>query len=205
MQSILGKTEFEFIEKKSRFIGILYHVEDVDQIDDLLTEVKNQYPGANHYVYAYIIDEFHQKASDDGEPQRTAGYPILDVLSKNNLYDCLAIVVRYFGGTKLGSGGLIRAYSHTISETIKKATLIKKVTQYYCSLKTNYEHLGDIERYIREHTTLDKVDYTENIHFNFYVYEAQLETVRNQLYNLNQYQDLLVIENQKSVYTKVSH
>src|SRR6056297_904309 len=144
MHSIHGQTKIEFIEKKSKFIGLLFHIGQVDKVSVCLEKVKQDYPGANHYVYAYIINQNKQKASDDGEPQRTAGYPVLDVLNKNQLNDVLAIVIRYFGGIKLGAGGLIRAYSSTISNTIKKATFIEKVTSYYCCLEANYEHLGDI-------------------------------------------------------------
>lgn len=204
MFSIHNESEFEFIEKKSRFIGLLYHISKLEEIDVFLSDVKKQYPGANHYVYAYILDkQSSQKASDDGEPQRTAGYPVLDVLNKNQLNDCLAIVVRYFGGTKLGAGGLIRAYSHTIAETIKKATLTKKVTQFYCSLKTSYEYLGDIERIIREHSHLDHVNYESHIQFFFYLYDHNFEKIKNTLFNHNGYVDHLRVLEEREVYAKV--
>ena len=118
MRSVYGKTTFEFIEKKSRFISLLFHVKTQKDIEEKLADCKQKYPNANHYVYAYILDNKTQKASDDGEPQRTAGYPVLDILNKNKLNDCLAVVIRYFGGIKLGASGLIRAYSHSISECI---------------------------------------------------------------------------------------
>ena len=205
MQSILGQIDHEFIEKKSRFIGLLYHVEDVNQVNKILNQAKDKYPGANHYVYAYIINENKQKASDDGEPSRTAGYPVLDVLNKNNLNDVLAIVIRYFGGIKLGAGGLIRAYSHTISETIKKATFIEKVTSYYCEFITDYEHLNDIERYLRANSQIDNITYLENIKFDFYVYNNQIEHVKDKLYQLNNFKDNLKVIEEKQVYAKVSH
>jgi uncharacterized YigZ family protein len=204
MHSILGKTQFEFIEKKSKFIGLLYHIENPDKVNQILDEVKSTYPGANHYVYAYIINQRHQKASDDGEPQRTAGYPVLDVLNKNELNDVLAIVIRYFGGIKLGSGGLIRAYSHTIAETIKKATLISKVTIYQCSLETDYDHIGDIDQYLRNHTDLKDVQYDQRINFHFNVFDKDFEQVKKHLFNINQYQDKLKVIDKKVVYAKVN-
>jgi uncharacterized YigZ family protein len=204
MHSILGKTQFEFIEKKSKFIGLLYHIENPDKVNQILDEVKSTYPGANHYVYAYIINQRYQKASDDGEPQRTAGYPVLDVLNKNELNDVLAIVIRYFGGIKLGSGGLIRAYSHTVAETIKKATLISKVTIYQCSLETDYDHIGDIDQYLRNHTDLKDVQYDQRINFHFNVFDKDFEQVKKHLFNINQYQDKLKVIDKKVVYAKVN-
>ncbi|QWB99674.1 YigZ family protein [Mycoplasmatota bacterium] len=204
MRSIYDKSEYEFIEKKSRFIGIMYHVRDIETIESKLDEIKKIYPGANHYVYAYKLDDHTQKASDDGEPQRTAGYPVLDVLNKNKLNDVLAIVIRYFGGIKLGAGGLIRAYSTTIAETLKKATFIEKVTSYYCQLQTSYNHLGDIEKIVREQCKLDKVDYKEKITFYFYLYNDQFEKVKDTLFHHNGYEDHLKVIEKKLVYAKVS-
>lgn len=205
MYSIHNQVEFEFIERKSRFIGLLYPVKSIEDIQDILTLVKDAYPGATHYVYAYIINKTTQKASDDGEPQRTAGYPILDILNKNELNDCLAIVVRYFGGTKLGAGGLIRAYSHSIAEAIKKATFTKKVTRYYCSLVTQYDYLGEIEKIIREQTQLDKATYGKEIEFLFYVYDKDFERIKKSLFNFNAYQDKLSVHEEKQVYAIVKH
>lgn len=204
MQSILGKTSYELVEKKSRFIGILYHLEDEKKVHEYLEKAKVLYPGANHYVYAYIINQTKQKASDDGEPQRTAGYPVLDVLNKNNLNDCLAIVIRYFGGTKLGAGGLIRAYAHTISETIKNATFIQKVTQYDCLLKTSYDKLSSVEKILREKTKIIDADYKEDITFHFYCYDHQIDVVKKELFHANQFEDRLSIVSKDEVYAKVS-
>lgn len=205
MHSTLGLTKTEFIEKKSRFIGLIYHIEDTDKVSEILEKVKKDYPGANHYVYAYVINQSQQKASDDGEPSRTAGYPILDVLNKNNLNDVLAIVIRYFGGIKLGSGGLIRAYSHTIADAIKKATFIEKVTINQCLLETEYGQLGDIEQYVRNHTDFQDVVYDQSIRFSFNVFQKDFEKIKKDLFNLNQYQDRLEIINQKVLYAKVKH
>ncbi|MFP4478259.1 MAG: IMPACT family protein [Candidatus Izemoplasmatales bacterium] len=204
MRSIYKKSESELIEKKSRFIGLLYHVKDKATIDSKLQEAKLLYPGANHYVYAYILDDHTQKASDDGEPSRTAGYPVLEVLNKNHLNDCLAIVIRYFGGVKLGAGGLIRAYSTTIANTIKKATFIEKVTSYYCRLQTTYDHLGDIEKIVREQCKLENVEYGQTINFYFYLYNDQFAKVKETLFHYNGYQDKLDVLEEKELYAKVS-
>ncbi|MFW5888943.1 MAG: IMPACT family protein [Bacillota bacterium] len=205
MLSVYGKTVFDFVEKKSQFIGLLFHVKTEKDIENKLAYCKENYPNANHYVYAYILDNKTQKASDDGEPQRTAGYPVLDILNKNNLNDCLAVVIRYFGGIKLGTGGLIRAYSHAISECIKKATFIEKVTRYYCKLVTEYNHLGDIDKIIRENTKLEKIDYDKKVTFYFYLYDYNFENIKKLLFNKNDYKDKLAVIEQKQVYIKVAY
>lgn len=204
MQSVLGQTLYEFTEKKSRFIGLIFHVRSSQEVEEILIKVKKDYPGANHYVYAYIIDQTIQKASDDGEPQRTAGYPVLEVLNKNGLNDCLAIVIRYFGGIKLGAGGLIRAYSHSIAEAIKKATFIKKVTQYSCSLTIPYVSLNDIERYLRDHAHIDHIDYSDKVNIHFKVYNHNVDQVRKHLSNLTDYEDKVKVIEEKIVYAKVN-
>lgn len=204
MRSVMGKTIVEIVEKKSRFIGILFHLENDDLVDEYIESVKADYPGANHYVYAYIINPNKQKASDDGEPQRTAGYPVLDVLKMNHLNDCLAVVVRYFGGIKLGSGGLIRAYSSTISEAVKKATFIQKVTQFDCLIKTTYDKVSHVERIIREQTKLIDADYKEFVTFHFHLYDQQFDIVKDLLFKANHFEDHLTILSKKEVYAKVS-
>ena len=204
MRSVLGKTTFELIEKKSRFIGLLVHVEDESMVSRILKETKTLYPGATHYVYGYIIQETKQKASDDGEPQRTAGYPVLEVLKKQNLNDCLAIVIRYFGGIKLGAGGLIRAYSHTISETIKRATFIKKVTRYHCLIETSYDKLNAVLRVLQEKTNIIHSNYQERITFEFFCFDQQFEPIKKQLFQANQFIDQLQVIKKENVYAKVS-
>ena len=108
---------------KSKFITALYPVETVEEINIILATVRKKYYDATHNCYAYIIDNGNiQKCSDDGEPSKTAGFPMLDALKKNNVTNILAITTRYFGGIKLGAGGLIRAYSSSVSEALKTAT-----------------------------------------------------------------------------------
>lgn len=99
----------EIIIKKSRFIGLYYEVTNLDEIKSILEDIKKEHKKARHIPYAYKIDNIVKK-SDDKEPSNTAGGPILNVIEKRNLNNCLIISIRYFGGIKLGSGGLIRAY-----------------------------------------------------------------------------------------------
>ena len=106
--------------KKSKFIGELYSISCQEDVTSILEEVKKDHKKARHITYAYRLSTpFYEKAFDDGEPSGTAGKPILNVLQKNNINNKLLIVVRYFGGIKLGAGGLLRAYSKAASETLK--------------------------------------------------------------------------------------
>ncbi len=111
---------FEYVIKKSKFFGYMFNASDVDKIKEILERLKKEHKKATHITYAYSIKTpFLEKAVDDGEPSGTAGKPILNVIHQNNKVNILLVVVRYFGGIKLGAGGLLRAYSKTASECIK--------------------------------------------------------------------------------------
>ena len=111
--------------KKSRFITKLYYIEDVNKVNDIINELKKEYKKCTHICYSYIIGP-NAKAVDDGEPSGTAGKPILNVLQKKDMTNVLCVVIRYFGGIKLGAGGLVRAYTKSASEVIKLVNLIEK-------------------------------------------------------------------------------
>lgn len=114
------KNQIEIIEKKSRFLGYLFHCENVDEVQNALSLLKNEHKKATHICYAYSLkNPFLEKAVDDGEPGGTAGRPILSVIQKRGASNVCVFVVRYFGGIKLGAGGLVRAYTKTTSEVMK--------------------------------------------------------------------------------------
>lgn len=122
MKSILKKEVYEVTIKHSKFIGVIIPIESLNDIKDNLNKLKEEYKNATHYCYAFkLIDD--KGCSDDGEPNKTAGYPILNVLKKKNLVNVMVAVVRYFGGIKLGAGGLVRAYTNACSELLKKYNL----------------------------------------------------------------------------------
>lgn len=106
------------IFKKSKFIGLLYKINEVEEVTKILKDLKTKHKKATHITYAYIINN-NEKTFDDKEPKNTAGLPILNVLKKNNSNNTLCVVIRYYGGIKLGTGGLIRAYSKTTNNLIK--------------------------------------------------------------------------------------
>ena len=110
----------EYVEKKSKFIGYLLHCKNVEEVQSALDELRKEHKKATHICYAYSLkNPFMEKTVDDGEPGGTAGRPILSVLQKKGVSDVCVFVVRYFGGIKLGAGGLVRAYTKTTSEVLK--------------------------------------------------------------------------------------
>lgn len=118
MSKFLNKVEI--VEKKSRFIGYLFECKTVDDVQNALADLKKEHKKATHICFAYSLSSpFLEKAVDDGEPNGTAGRPILSVLQKKGVKDICVFVVRYFGGIKLGAGGLVRMYTKTTSEVLK--------------------------------------------------------------------------------------
>ncbi len=146
MYKIKETTENTIIIQKSEFITHLYRVNNVDEVNSILEDVRKKYYDATHNCYAYILGEAQdiQKCSDDGEPQKTAGAPMMNVLKQNEMTNILAIVTRYFGGVLLGAGGLIRAYSNSVSEALAKCKryINKEIAEYV--LTTSYSSYNNL-------------------------------------------------------------
>lgn len=164
MFTITDDINNEIIIKNSRFICIIYKVYDVNDIDNYLNNIKSTYKDATHYCYAYIIDD-KKKFNDDGEPSGTAGSPILQVLDKNNLNYVLCIVIRYFGGIKLGAGGLVRAYSKSVTEVLKKITLKELVKGYNVDIIFDYNYINKIN-YLLKNISIIKKNFGNKITYN---------------------------------------
>src|SRR5690625_167654 len=159
----------EIIIQKSRFIGYVERVNTEDEANAFIQKIKKQHYNATHNCSAYIIGEHDQiqKANDDGEPSGTAGIPMLEVLKRLNLKNTAVVVTRYFGGIKLGAGGLIRAYSSTTSETIKKIGIVKGELMQGISLTVKYPLLGKVENKLQQSShIIDEITYTENVELN---------------------------------------
>jgi len=133
---------------KSIFYTDLIKVYEKDDIINELNNIKDKYKDANHYCYAYIIDDI-KKSSDDGEPGGTAGVPIMETLNNKELNYVLCVVTRYFGGIKLGAGGLVRAYRKATIDAINKATLLDLIDGYEIIIKVNYDEQKDLEYLIK--------------------------------------------------------
>ena len=139
--------EGEITEKKSRFIATVCPVHSEEEALAFIEKMKKKYWDARHNCYAYILVENQScmRSSDDGEPQGTAGHPMLDVLTGEKLYDVAVVVTRYFGGVLLGTGGLVRAYSKAVQEGLKNSTLMEKKRGIPVILETDYTGLGKLQ------------------------------------------------------------
>jgi uncharacterized YigZ family protein len=144
--SIAGKTTGEYKEKGSKFIAYVYPIQHEDDLPEFLIEIKKEHPKARHYCYAYRLGADHNifRANDDGEPSGTAGKPILGAIDSNNLSDVCVIVVRYFGGTKLGVSGLIQAYKAASQEALSIAEKKDVFITRTCKIRFDYSHMGVI-------------------------------------------------------------
>lgn len=139
--------EGEITEKKSRFIATVCPVHSEQEALAFIEKMKKKYWDARHNCYAYILGENQtcMRSSDDGEPQGTAGHPMLDVLAGEKLYDVAVVVTRYFGGVLLGTGGLVRAYSKAVQEGLKNSILMEKKRGIPVILETDYTGLGKLQ------------------------------------------------------------
>ena len=152
--------------EKSRFICYMKRVRSEDEDRQYVSEIRKKHHDATHVCSAMICHNI-RRSSDDGEPSGTAGAPILNVLDKNGLDETCALVVRYFGGIKLGAGGLIRAYSSATSECLKIGKLAMDAVLNKYQLKLSYETANRIERYLREHSILIDTIYDTDVTYIF--------------------------------------
>ena len=179
--TILNDESAEIIEKKSKFIANLIHVESIEEAENSIKEIKKRYHDARHNCVAYRVSEggrIIEKSSDDGEPSGTAGGPMLNILQKNNLCNLVVIVTRYFGGILLGTGGLVRAYSEATQQAIEKSIKIKKVQGIEIEVGLDYANLDIFKYYCKNNEiNIQKIDYYENI-----VLKVQMEKNRKSIF-----------------------
>ncbi|MEK4522941.1 YigZ family protein [Psychrobacillus sp. FSL W7-1457] len=170
-QTIKGYAQSEIIIQKSRFITYIQRAETEEEAQDFINSIKQKHKDANHNCSAYIIGEHDhiQKANDDGEPSGTAGVPMLEVLKKRALKDTVVVVTRYFGGIKLGGGGLIRAYSKATTEGIEAAGEVECQLHHLMKASIDYTWLGKVENEIRNSVyPLKEIAYADLV--EIYVY-----------------------------------
>lgn len=178
MKSIEKDTINEIVINKSRFITILCNVSNKNEVKEIINKYKKKYKDATHYCTAYIIDSY-MKCDDDGEPSKTAGLPILNVLKMNELNHILCIVIRYFGGIKLGAGGLTRAYANSANEVIKKAEIINLVNGYYIEISFNYDDIKTIDNLLKDFNI--KKEFNEKILYSFKISDENFKKIENVL------------------------
>ena len=163
MYSILFKTTTLLEINKSKFYCELIPINSLNDIDNIISDIKDEYKSATHYCYAYIFDNT-KRFSDDGEPGGTAGMPILNVLEQNNLNHVLAVVIRYFGGIKLGAGGLVRAYTNSVSDTINNSKIIELIEGKQISIEFTYDNSKQIDYLLKDYEIVNK-EYSTNIKY----------------------------------------
>lgn len=178
MKTVKENIENEIIINKSRFITLLIKINNLDEIEKNLQEIKKTYKDATHYCYAYIIGN-KEKCSDNGEPSGTAGMPILNVLKQNDLTNILCVVIRYFGGIKLGAGGLIRAYSTSASEALNKTNIVNLIKGYKIVIEFNYDNIKQINYLLKDIQI--KKEYGNTITYTFNIKEDSLNKIENEL------------------------
>lgn len=170
----------EIVEKKSRFIADVFPVSSEEEAIGCLEKIKKQYWNARHHCWAYVIkgDRTLERCSDDGEPSGTAGKPILEVIKGLQLENVLVIVTRYFGGTLLGTGGLVRAYTAASREGLAHSTIITKIYGFKLKIRTDYTGLGKIQ-YILGQRGLYIIDteYTDSVELTALVPEKEEDAV----------------------------
>ena len=181
MRTIKNNTINEIIIKNSRFICLLIKINSVD-INNILDKIKTDYPKATHYCYAYLYNDI-QRFNDDGEPGGTAGMPILNVLLKEELSNVLCVVIRYFGGIKLGAGGLVRAYTKSVTECLKVTDLMDLEEGYKVRLKFNYNDEKQVKYLLKDSTVLNE-KYDLDVEYLVLVNNDVLDNLKNYKYEI---------------------
>ncbi|MBQ9719207.1 MAG: YigZ family protein, partial [Oscillospiraceae bacterium] len=186
-RTIAAPVSESFTEKRSEFIGYLTPVTTAQEAIDFIGSVKADHRKARHHVYAYILRDGHTtRYSDDGEPQGTAGVPVLEVLQKRELTDICCVVVRYFGGILLGGGGLVRAYSHSASLACDAAQIRYMCESTPLTLQMDYNLYGKVTNLLPQfHVIEDSCDFGTDVLLSLTVRNEVLGALRSQLTELS--------------------
>lgn len=185
---LAADTEHLLTEKNSDFLTFLHPVNNREQAMQWVEQYRARYPDANHVCWAYIIGNTRQPQtqafSDDGEPGGTAGKPMLHVLTERELGNCLAVVVRYFGGVKLGAGGLVRAYSNAVSQAAAKAGLCEVSPSIALSISVSFAFEARLRQLLQQcKATLDEVSYSDKVTVSITLPQDAEQALCDQLIN----------------------
>ena len=177
-----GPSEAELLEKKSRFIGQVFPAETEEEARACIEAVRKKHYDARHHCFCYRLANGTVRASDDGEPQGTAGMPVLDVLRKSGVTDVVTVATRYFGGILLGGGGLVRAYSHTASIALQAAQIITMRECLLLSLTCDYGRYGRVASLVPEcGGVTDDTVFEEKVTVKFHLAPELLGAFRKKL------------------------
>ena len=181
MYTIKNNIENTIVVKKSKFISKSFYIDNSKEAKDIILDLRNEYKDATHVCYSYIIDN-DIKFSDDNEPSNTAGMPIYNAIKNNNLNHVLIIIIRYFGGIKLGAGGLTRAYSNAATSVINN-NICTLEPGMKIEIEFNYNNLKEIKYIIKDKETLSE-EYDENIKIVFLVLKKDMDEIKEKLKNI---------------------
>ncbi len=195
MLSIKSSDKYELIIKNSKFISLIFRVYSKKEVNNILDNIKKEYPNATHYCYGYVIDS-DIRANDDNEPSGTAGYPILNQITSNNLNYTLIVVVRYFGGIKLGVGPLTRTYAKVSRKVIRDNNIIELEKGYDINIVFNYNDIKDIDYILSNSKIITKI-FDKNIIYNVYVNKNILDKLSK--YDITINKEIYI---EKNYYTK---
>lgn len=181
--TILKAAEVTFEEKKSIFICNIKRISEEQEALEFINIMKQKYKDASHNVYAYITNKgISMRYSDDGEPQGTAGPPILEVLKREELMDVVVVVTRYFGGTLLGAGGLIRAYTTSCKQGIDEGKKIRRAAGCLFEIECDYEKYGKLNNYFQKKNIIFKGnEFFENVTMKILCLEEDFEIIKNDM------------------------
>lgn len=192
----------EFVEKKSTFITHLVRVTSEEEAREFIQKMKKKHYDATHVCSCYVVGDNNEitRTNDDGEPSGTAGAPMLDVLVKNEIKNVCATVIRYFGGTKLGTGGLVRAYGGGVINALKNATLVERKDALEIRLELDYSLNGKIEYEIEKtNFIVNNLEYTDKIIYTIYVMEEDYDSFQSWIANLNNGQFKILSTHEKQL------
>ena len=182
-KTVKQENSSEFVEKRSRFIGYCKPVTTEQEAVDFINSKRSEHWNATHNVYAYSLREGNIKRySDDGEPSGTAGMPMLDVITKNEIYDVCIVVTRYFGGVLLGTGGLVRAYSQGAKVAIEAGEVVLMQSCLMCELQCSYNQYGKVSSLIMEiGAEIDDTVFEADVVIKFHIKPEELDRLNKQL------------------------
>ena len=184
MNTIKIESSAEVVVKKSKFIANTFQVNSKEEAEEKINEIRKKYYDAKHNCYAYIVENM-EKSSDDGEPSKTAGAPILDILKKRNLQNVLVIVTRYFGGILLGTGGLVRAYSQAAQDALEASEIVTKVKGERYTIFINYENQKDVLYWCKKlNISIIETKYNKDVELKFESTKENKEKFLNQVKNI---------------------
>ena len=188
----------ELTEKKSRFIAHIRHIESPDDATAFLNDIRSKYYDARHHVYAYILKDGTKKYSDDGEPQGTSGLPSLNVLEGYGLVDSMVIITRYFGGTLLGTGGLVRAYSGAVKNAVENGEIVTMCKCACVRISCDYSQWDRVKKFTEDFgATVDFVEFSSRVDAEISFRTELLDNYKNQFVELTDGKGISAVTGEK--------